>query len=55
MPWYSVSLEKAVLSAGISVFVPGDDDRMRSVFVRADALMYERKKELKAKGAKTRE
>ena len=51
----NISLEKAVLSAGISVFVPGDDDKMHSVFVRADALMYERKKELKAKGAKTRE
>lgn len=36
-----------VVSAGISVYYPGKDSGYDDVFVRADELMYDRKKELK--------
>ncbi len=42
-----------VVSIGHSVLEPGDE-YLRDVFDRADQMMYERKKELKAMGAKTR-
>lgn len=42
-----------VVSIGYSVFEK-DDHRLRDVFERADSMMYERKKELKEMGAKTR-
>ena len=42
-----------VISIGYSVL--GQDDRtLQDIFTRADQMMYERKKELKAMGAKTR-
>lgn len=40
---------EVVVSAGISVYDPGKDSGYDEVFARADILMYERKKELKAK------
>ncbi|MBQ9599581.1 MAG: amino acid permease, partial [Clostridia bacterium] len=36
----------AVVSVGISDFMPGRDEDFKTVFERADALMYERKKQL---------
>ena len=45
---------EAVISAGMSEFRPGEDGKIHAVFERADALMYQRKKELKAMGARTR-
>lgn len=38
---------KVVVSAGMSDYVRGQDTRVGQVFDRADAIMYERKKELK--------
>ena len=43
-----------VVSLGYGVLEPGDE-RLSDVFGRADQMMYERKKELKGMGAKTRE
>ena len=43
-----------VVSIGYSVLEEGDH-HVRDVFERADKMMYERKQELKAMGAKTRE
>ncbi len=43
-----------VVSIGSSVLQPGDQ-QLHDVFARADHMMYERKKELKSMGAKTRE
>jgi hypothetical protein len=43
-----------VVSVGLSEFVPGQDKNVHDVFERADALMYKRKMQLKAMGAKTR-
>ena len=51
----NITLEKVVVSAGISDYEKDSDNDMHEVFVRADALMYERKKELKAMGARVRE
>ena len=45
---------KVVVSVGLSEFVPGQDQNVHDVFERADALMYQRKKQLKGMGAKTR-
>ena len=45
----------AVVSGGISDFVPGEDPDFHTVFARADALMYEEKKILKSLGAVTRD
>ncbi len=44
----------AVVSAGMSEYLPGEDMRLHDVFVRADEAMYTRKQQLKAMGAKTR-
>ena len=43
-----------VVSIGYSVLQPGDE-LLHDVFARADKMMYERKKELKMMGAKTRD
>ena len=43
-----------VVSVGSSVLQP-DDRQLRDVFARADHMMYERKRELKLMGVKTRE
>ena len=45
----NISNGKVVVSAGISLFDPGKDTDYDDVFMRADELMYERKKELKAR------
>ena len=39
--------DEAVVACGMSDFVPGRDRFFRDVFDRADAEMYENKKELK--------
>ena len=46
--------EKVVVSAGLSDFRAGEDSLLHDVFERADARMYQRKKELKDMGARTR-
>ena len=43
-----------VIAAGYAVLEQGDG-RLHDVFDRADQMMYERKKELKAMGARTRQ
>ena len=50
----NISLGKVVISGGMSDFEPGKDEDFHDVFERADTLMYQRKKELKAMGARTR-
>ncbi len=45
----------AVISGGISEFVPGEDTSFHDVFERADAEMYTEKKLLKSLGAATRD
>lgn len=50
----NISAGKVVISIGYSVLTEGDD-QLRDVFERADNMMYERKKQLKSMGAKTRE
>ena len=42
-PWQKISL-----AAGMSVFIPGTDSNIDSVFKRADKLMYENKQHMKA-------
>ena len=42
---------KAVVSVGMSDYIPGQDTNVQDVFVRADANMYEHKKLLKSMGA----
>ena len=49
-----IATNDVVISIGHSILQPGDQS-LRDVFSRADQLMYERKKQLKAMGAKTRE
>ena len=49
-----IETDEVVVSAGISEFDPAADKDMHDVFARADSLMYEDKKALKAMGAKTR-
>ena len=44
-----------VVTAGLSDYIPDYDESIKTVFERADLMMYERKKELKDKGSKTRE
>ena len=44
----------AVVSAGIAVHDPAKDANAHSVFTRADARMYERKRQLKSMGAVSR-
>ena len=43
--------KKAVVSVGISDYIPGQDTSVQDVFVRADANMYEHKKHLMSMGA----
>ncbi|MBO7333636.1 MAG: diguanylate cyclase, partial [Lachnospiraceae bacterium] len=45
---------KVVVAVGHSVLTE-EDEQIHDVFERADGLMYKRKQELKAMGAKTRE
>ena len=47
--------ERVVISLGMATFDPEQDRRVVTVFERADTLMYERKTELKGKGARTRD
>ncbi|MBQ4382508.1 MAG: amino acid permease [Oscillospiraceae bacterium] len=46
---------KVVASLGMTDYKPGEDNTFHSVFTRADGLMYERKQQLKAMGAITRD
>ena len=50
----NIGKEQVVVSAGIAVYRPGEDMDFHSVFQRADGLMYNRKQQLKAMGARTR-
>ena len=43
-----------VVSIGLSDYIDGEDTEVKAVFERADALMYQRKKQLKEMGAITR-
>ena len=45
---------KVVVAGGCTVFDPGSDANLQSLFKRADSLMYEEKQRLKSLGAKTR-
>ena len=49
----NVKTDGVVISVGSSALTQ-EDRQLRDVFDRADQIMYERKKELKAMGAKTR-
>lgn len=51
----NIKCGKVVISAGITDYNPDEDFAFRIVFERADRLMYDRKVELKAMGARTRE
>lgn len=50
----NIGTDGVVISAGIADFDPAADSNMHAVFERADSLMYERKQQLKAMGAKGR-
>ncbi len=50
----NIKKDKVVIAIGYSV-LKKEDTQIHDVFERADQMMYERKKELKAMGAKTRE
>ena len=50
-----ISAGGAVISAGLSDFLPDQDKTYHDVFERADALMYEEKQLLKGMGAVTRD
>lgn len=50
----NISTDDVVISIGYSVLT-AEDEQLRDVFARADQMMYERKKELKGMGAKTRQ
>lgn len=50
----NIRKNEVVVSVGYSVLQPGDE-QLHDVFERADHMMYERKKELKSMGARTRE
>ena len=43
--------KKAVVSVGMSDYMPGQDSSVQDIFVRADANMYEHKKHLMSMGA----
>lgn len=49
VPGYDMAMETA---AGYALFEPDEDKTLRDTMKRADALMYQRKKELKAEGKK---
>ena len=50
----NIKKNKVVISIGCSVLHP-EDEQLHDIFERADHIMYERKKELKSMGARTRE
>ena len=50
----NIEKDKVVISIGYSV-LKEEDTQIHDIFERADQMMYERKKELKGMGAKTRE
>ncbi|MBR5369106.1 MAG: diguanylate cyclase [Lachnospiraceae bacterium] len=50
----NICTDEVVISIGCSTLEPGDE-QLHDAFTRADQLMYDRKKELKSMGAKTRE
>ncbi len=50
----NIEKDEVVVSGGLSDFIAGEDASFHDVFERADARMYQKKKELKALGAKTR-
>ncbi len=50
----NINTDRVVISIGYSV-LNEDDTQIHDVFERADNMMYERKKELKSMGARTRE
>ncbi len=50
----NIKTNDVVVSIGYSTLKP-DDEQLHDVFERADHMMYDRKKELKSMGAKTRE
>ena len=51
----NIGTNNVVASLGMAEFDPETDNTFHAVFTRADALMYERKQELKAMGARTRD
>lgn len=51
----NVGTNNVVASLGMAEFDPETDNTFHAVFTRADARMYERKQELKAMGARTRD
>lgn len=50
----NIAKDQVVVSIGYSTLQPGDE-QLHDIFERADQMMYERKKQLKSMGAKTRE
>ena len=50
----NISSDGVVISIGYSVLTD-DDEQLHDVFERADNMMYQRKQELKAMGARTRD
>jgi diguanylate cyclase (GGDEF)-like protein len=50
----NIRKNEVVISIGYSAIKP-EDEQLHDLFERADRMMYERKKELKSMGAKTRE
>ena len=50
----NISTGEVVVSLGYSTLTEGDE-QLNDIFKRADQMMYERKKELKGMGAKTRD
>ena len=51
----NIGIGKAVISLGMAVYEPGNDQSFHEVFKRADGRMYERKTELKGMGAVIRD
>ena len=45
---------KVVVALGMSDYIPGEDKTLQDVFIRADAIMYRRKKDLKRMEAERR-
>ena len=50
----NIKKDAVVVSIGYSTLQP-EDEQLHDVFERADHMMYDRKKELKSMGARTRE
>ncbi len=50
-----ISTNEAIVSGGLSDYVPNQDQSVHEVFVRADAMMYKEKTLLKSMGAVTRD